>query len=238
MKFGDMKLRHSVTTAIIVLSTLSGMTAMPTMADDLAPAPMPEVMDPTANQVAPKTSDFAVDLGGGLGWGRMGVSQGDLPSRSMGYISLTAFPTYRLNTWIQSLPFPLKVGLSAEYRFVGQSTDSSTLPGNSNFRGHTFLLGIGAQGDFSKFSVSATFDFIGSHSFSNPSAGETNTSYSAPLGFRVTGTYEALKNFYPGLTIGYESFGTFNEDGNSVNASSDRLYDFTIGAVATYRLNL
>ena len=51
MKFGDMKLRHSVTTAIIVLSTLSGMTAMPTMADDLAPAPMPEVMDPTANHM-------------------------------------------------------------------------------------------------------------------------------------------------------------------------------------------
>jgi hypothetical protein len=234
-----MKPRHSLATAMIVVSSLSGsLSAMTAKADETAPAPMPEVMDPTANQVAPKTGDFAVDLGGGLGWGRMGVSQGDLPSRSMGYISLTAFPTSRLNSWLPSLPFPLKVGVSAEYRFVGQSTDSSTLPGNSNFRGHTFLLGIGAQGDFSKFAVSATFDFIGSHTFSNPSAGETNTSYSAPLGFRVTGTYEALKNFYPGLTIGYESFGTFNENGNSVNASSDRLYDFTIGAVATYRLNL
>lgn len=182
----------------------------------------------------------AIGIEGGLllGFGAMGIVHHDIPYRSVDAVTLLAFPNFDLQKVIPLLPLPLRAGFMMEYRFINQIESSSNLPGDSNFKGNTFLLGLGAETSIGKFTAGLSLDFIGSHSFGNQDVNTQMTGYSAPLGFRIFGGYNFYDRVNAFAEFGFESFNHFNINGVGTPANLDNMDEVTFQVGATYHFDL
>ena len=133
------------------------------------------VFNSTAAQASP-FGDFGVD--GGINWGLGSVhnSSGSVAGRTVNAIALNAFPNYKYAG--------IQFGIIGELRFIGQNTDPATVS-NSNVKGTSWLMGIGAEYQILLWTFSAGFDFLGNYSLSETTASGSAVSYKKPIGFML-----------------------------------------------------
>ena len=122
-------------------------------------------------------SRFALPISASFGLGSLRNSDIGVPSRTMDAFSFEVLPAYRLESWY--------FGPHFVYRLQNQLTSLASA-GGLNWRGHGYLIGLGARKDFeSRWFLQGSIDFFGSYNFSKQTSTSLDDHLFGPLGIRV-----------------------------------------------------
>ena len=149
--------------------------------------------------------------------GSMQNPSADLQARTMNSITVEAMPGYFLGNWL--------LGPDFNYLWEGQLSSLQNA-GGTNLGGSGWTLGVGARyKPAQRWSIQASFNFIGNYHFRRNTYAVEDDGLSGPLGIRIKGQY-FLVDYLPlsvDFKIEYIRFGTLRVLSSDYAATTNSL---------------
>ena len=169
---------------------------------------------------------IGVDAGVSWGLGPMYNANKNVQSRTMNTIDLHAFPGYRFMGFLVGPMFDLGIN--------GQNTDPLVV-NNTNLKGTSWQLGLGAEYSLFGIVLSAGYDFLGKYSESYPAAG-LDASFKKPSGFVLRAGYMILPFISVDASYRVASYSTSTLGLSDIDISSNKITQISYAVGASFHL--
>ena len=170
--------------------------------------------------------NLGVDAGVSWGLGPIYNQTKNIQSRTMNTIDLHVFPGYRFMGVLVGPMFDLGIN--------GQNTDPLVV-NNTNLKGTSWLLGLGAEYSLFGIVLSAGYDFLGRYSESYPAAG-MDASYSKPSGLVFRAGYMILPFISVDASYRYASYSTSTLGVSDIDISANKVTQISYAVGASFHL--
>ena len=173
---------------------------------------------------AEETTGFLSHIGGTVGasygFSMMQNSGMNLRARNMGTFSAEALPGFTNDNWL--------FGIDFDYKIQRQFSDLDS-SGGTNLKGTSWMVGLGTKYDFCpKFSLQASFDFIGRYMFDHNTGTAEGDHLDNPFSIRFKPQYSPFTKIPVSIDadLRYTTWRDFHVSGVDHNKAT---HDWTTG---------